>query len=211
VPGPPGPKGDEGDEGPQGIQGEQGIQGPPGGAPSWQGEWTSSVDYASNDAVSLSGSSYYAAGDPVLGVSPPAVPWQQIAAKGDTGPQGATGPTGATGAAGPQGDPGPAGVQGPKGDTGAQGPQGLQNATGATGAQGVQGPTGATGASGPGVAAGGTTGQLLTKTSGTDYATNWADPAVTLAAFNALVARVTALETAIAAMPNSLEDLVYAG
>jgi hypothetical protein len=81
-----------------------------------------SVDYASNDAVSLNGSSYYAAGDPAVGVSPPAAPWQQIAAKGDTGPQGATGATG------------------------------------------------------PGVAAGGTTGQVLTKTSATDYATNWQTP-----------------------------------
>jgi len=132
----------------------------------------------------MSGSSYYAAGDPALGAQPPATPWQQIAAKGDTGPQG---PTGATGATGPQG---PAG------------------ATGATGPQGPAGPTGATGA---GVAVGGTTGQILTKMSATDFATNWADPAVTLAMFNALQARVATLESQIAAMPNSIEDLTYAG
>jgi hypothetical protein len=114
-----GPAGETGPAGPQGNQGDQGIQGPPGGAPSWQGEWSVSVDYASNDAVSLNGSSYYAVGDPAVGVSPPAAPWQQIAAKGDTGPQGATGATG------------------------------------------------------PGVAAGGTTGQVLVKTSATDYATAW--------------------------------------
>jgi hypothetical protein len=60
-----------------------------------------------------------------------------------------------------------------------------------------------------GVPVGGATGQLLTKTSATDFATIWADPAVTLAAFNALVARVTALEAKT--IPNSIEDLTYAG
>jgi hypothetical protein len=57
------------------------------------------------------------------------------------------------------GPPGPAGPQGPKGDTGA---------------------TGATGPAGPGVAAGGTTGQVLAKTSATDYATAWTTPPTTL-------------------------------
>jgi hypothetical protein len=65
---------------------------------------------------------------------------------------------------------GPAGPAGPAGPTGATGPTGAAGATGATGATG---PTGATGATGPGVAAGGTTGQVLAKTSGTDYATGW--------------------------------------
>jgi hypothetical protein len=125
------------------------VQGPPGGAPAWKGEWTSSTDYASNDAVSLQGSSYYAAGDPAIGVQPPAAPWQQIAAKGDTGPQGPAGP---------------------------QGAQGIQGPTGSTGAQGPQGNAGATGATGPGVATGGATGQVLTKTSATDFATNWQTP-----------------------------------
>jgi hypothetical protein len=54
---------------------------------------------------------------------------------------------------------------------GTPGPAGPTGATGATGA------TGSTGATGPGVAAGGTTGQVLTKTSSTDYATNWQTPA----------------------------------
>lgn len=47
------------------------------------------------------------------------------------------------------------------------GPPGPAGATGATG------PTGATGAAGPGVAAGGAVGQLLGKSSGADYATEW--------------------------------------
>lgn len=50
---------------------------------------------------------------------------------------------------------------GPAGPTGAQGP------TGATGSTGPQGPAG------PGVPAGGSTGQVLTKTSGADFATGW--------------------------------------
>jgi hypothetical protein len=46
-------------------------------------------------------------------------------------------------------------------------PQGAVGSTGSTGA------TGATGAAGPGVAVGGTTGQFLSKASGTDYDTAW--------------------------------------
>jgi len=63
------------------------------------------------------------------------------------------------------GQPGPVGPQGPAGPTGPQGP------TGATGAQGP---------AGPGVAAGGTTGQVLQKTSATDYATGWTTPPTSL-------------------------------
>lgn len=40
---------------------------------------------------------------------------------------------------------------------------------------GPAGATGATGATGPGVAAGGASGQILVKTSSTDFATAWAD------------------------------------
>ena len=46
-------------------------------------------------------------------------------------------------------------------------------ATGATGATGAAGAAGATGATGPGVATGGTTGQYLVKTDGTNYNTQW--------------------------------------
>jgi hypothetical protein len=130
--------------------------------------------------VSLTGSSYYAAGDPTLGVSPPSAPWQQIAAKGDTGPQG------------------PQGIQG---TTGAQGPTGPQ------GIQGPQGATGNTGPAGPGVPTGGTTGQILNKTSATDFATAWTNVIVTQAMYDAIISRLNALE----ARPviNSIDDLVY--
>lgn len=48
--------------------------------------------------------------------------------------------------------------------------------TGATGATGSTGSTGAAGADGVGVPVGGTTGQVLAKTSNTNYATGWSTP-----------------------------------
>lgn len=116
------------------------------------------------------------------------------------GPQGATGDTGPTGPQGSQG------IQGTPGAQGATGPAGPANSlaigtvtagpaaatitgtapnqtlnlvlqTGAQGIQGVQGLTGNAGPAGPGVPVGGTTGQVLTKTSATDFATTWATPA----------------------------------
>ena len=62
---------------------------------------------------------------------------------------------------------GPAGATGATGPTGATGAQGPKGDTGATGATGSQGPAG------PGVPVGGSTGQVLKKTSATDYATAW--------------------------------------
>lgn len=115
--------------------------------------------------------------------------------KGDTGVTGATGATGATGPQGPQGDrgskgevglTGPQGPQGERGYTGAQGdtgPQGIKGDKGDKGDRGDQGPMGPTGPAGAngtngtngvGVPSGGTTGQVLAKTSSTDYATGWA-------------------------------------
>lgn len=156
--GPQGPKGDVGATGPQGDQGLQGIQGPKGDTGP-QG---------------------------LQGIAGPTGP------QGDIGPIGPKGDTGLTGPQGIQGDQGPQGLQGPKGDTGAQGlqglqgppgdqgPQGLKGDTGLTGPkgdtgpQGLKGDTGATGPAGPGVPAGGTAGQVLTKSSDVDYATTWA-------------------------------------
>lgn len=54
-----------------------------------------------------------------------------------------------------------------------RGQRGADGTQGAAGAQGAQGPQGFTGATGPGVAAGGTTGQVLAKNSNTDYDTEW--------------------------------------
>lgn len=97
---------------------------------------------------------------------------------GATGPQGNPGTAGAIGATGPQGPAGPTGavgVQGVTGATGAAGGAGPAGATGATGLQGVAGTSGATGPAGAGVPSAGTTGQLLAKSSDTDYATEWID------------------------------------
>lgn len=60
---------------------------------------------------------------------------------------------------------------GPKGNTGPVGP---------AGAPGPAGPAGANGSNGVGVASGGATGQGLVKTSGADFATDWAWPIETL-------------------------------
>lgn len=120
---------------------------------------------------------------------------------GETGP---AGPAGETGPAGPGGETGPAGPTGPAGaaagfgtptisvgsGTGtpsatvtASGPDtakvfafAFDNLKGAKGDTGGTGPQGPTGPAGPGVPTGGSTGQVLAKTSGTDYATGWTDP-----------------------------------
>jgi len=59
------------------------------------------------------------------------------------------------------------------------GPAGPTGPTGATGSQGPAGNTGSTGPAGPGVAAGGTTGQALTKINATDFNTQWTGPYLT--------------------------------
>lgn len=51
-----------------------------------------------------------------------------------------------------------------------------------SGAAGAEGTAGATGATGPGVPTGGSAGQLLAKSSGTDFATDWVDPQITVSA-----------------------------
>lgn len=69
-------------------------------------------------------------------------------------------------------NPDPVNIKGPKGDTGDTGPQGEP---GTTGIQGPVGPAGQDGADGQGVPTGGTTGQVLSKNSDSDYDTVWKD------------------------------------
>jgi Collagen triple helix repeat (20 copies) len=104
---------------------------------------------------------------------------------GPQGPPGTAGPTGPQGIQGPQGVPGTPGTNGTNGTNGvdgATGPAGATGAPGPTGPQGVKGDTGLTGPTGPagtpgsngvGVPTGGTTGQVLAKSSNVDYATAW--------------------------------------
>jgi Chaperone of endosialidase/Collagen triple helix repeat (20 copies) len=164
-PGPTGPQGPQGNTGSTGAQGPQGVQGVPGPTGP-QGATGTGVTMKGSVATSgnlpptgnTQGDAYIVQADDSLWI------WdgtKWVSGGSIQGPPGATGP---------QGVQGPTGSTGPPGAQGAQGPQGVKGDTGATG---TQGPTGATG---PGVAPGGTTGQVLTKTSATDYATNWATP-----------------------------------
>lgn len=128
----------------------------------------------------------------------PTGPQGPAGATGAEGPPGPTGAKGDTGAAGPPGAEGPRGLTGPQGETGLQGPQGPPGTTGATGPpgatgaqgpQGVKGDTGATGAQGPqGV------------------------PGVpTQAEWDALLARVTALESQMVTHIHAAGDWDYLG
>jgi len=168
--GAPGTNGTDGQDGTNGATGATGPQGPPGPA----------------STVGATGATG-AQGEPGAtgaGATGPVGPAGADGTDGQDGSTGATGPQGATGPAGPQGDPGPASTVGATGATGAQGETGATGAgtpgvAGATGATGPQGATGAagsqgaTGATGQGVPTGGTTGQVLAKSSNANYATEW--------------------------------------
>jgi hypothetical protein len=167
-----GPQGVKGDTGATGAQGTQGATGPQGntgptGATGPQGlvgfnnrgAWNSALTYNATDAVTFSGS-YWFALNPNTNAQPDISPsnWQLISSKGDTGatgavgpqgPQGMTGLTGATGPQGPIGNTGAIGAIGPQGPIGLTGSQGPQGVTGATGAQGTQGASGPQGTQGP--------------------------------------------------------------
>lgn len=93
--------------------------------------------------------------------------------RGPEGPKGPQGEPGNNGEQGPKGDPGPQGVPGPQGDPGPQGPKGDPGEQGPEGPQGPKGDPGEQGPAGQGVPAGGTTGQVLRKTSDNDYETEW--------------------------------------
>jgi hypothetical protein len=94
-----------------------------------------------------------------------ALPYSAL--QGPPGDPGADGAPGPTGAAGPQGE---------RGFTGLQGLTGPAGPIGATGAPGPAGATGPSGPAGPGLPNGGSTGQIIIKTSDTDYATAWYVP-----------------------------------
>ena len=168
--GPAGPAGATGPAGPTGVTGATGAAGvgvPAGGSTGQVLTKTSSADYATA-WTTVSGVGGFELivrevdGDPDAPVTELVFPNGTVAIVG-----GVATITGLTGPAGPAGPTGPAGA------TGATGPQGP---AGDTGPAGPTGPTGATGAAGPGVPTGGTTGQVLAKSSGTDYATNWVTP-----------------------------------
>jgi hypothetical protein len=89
------PRGDKGDKGDTGATGATGPVGPTGATGiTWQGVWSSTVDYVNNDAVYYDNSSWFASGNPTVGETPSlsATHWYPLALHG------------ATGATGPQGD-----------------------------------------------------------------------------------------------------------
>lgn len=130
------------------------------------------------------------------------MPGVVVGIPGITGPPGPPGPPSTV--PGPPGPPGDPGETGPKGDPGADstvpgppgadstvpgppGPPGAdstvpgpQGPPGNPGTPGAKGDPGNTGPPGPGVPVGGSTGQVLAKSSGTDYATGWVTPFVGL-------------------------------
>jgi hypothetical protein len=98
-------------------------------------------------------------------------------AQGDQGIQGEQGIQGIQGEPGPQGDQGIQGIQGDQGIQGIQGEQGIQ---GIQGEQGIPGETGPQGDPGVGVPVGGAAGDVLVKSTATDYDTAWS-PTVAVA------------------------------
>ncbi len=82
----------------------------------------------------------------------------------------------------------------------------IQLPEGTTGPAGPTGPAGATGPAGPGVATGGTTGQILAKTSNTDYATGWIDNKV-----GDVVGPASAVDSALALFDGTTGKLLKSG
>lgn len=163
------PRGDQGIQGQQGLQGLQGIQGPVGATGNAGAAATIAV--GSTETLAPGSTAYVTNG----GTSSAAVLNFGLVTgqKGDKGDDGANGNDGAaatisvgtttTGAAGSS-----ASVSNSGSSSAA-----IFNFTIPRGDKGETGNTGATGATGPGVAAGGTTGQALVKSSNTSYDTTW--------------------------------------
>ena len=161
--------GSNGDQGVIGYTGSQGIQGSIGYTGSKGSDGTIGVDgyTGSQGEVGYTGSQGdigYAGSQGVEGYTGSI---GYTGSQGDTGYSGSQGEVGYTGSTGDQGD---LGYTGSQGDVGYTGSQGIQGDTGFTGSQGG---LGYTGSAGPGVAAGGTTGQVLAKNSNSDYDTAW--------------------------------------
>lgn len=92
-------RGPIGPQGPQGAKGDKGDTGPAG--LTWRMVWDAGTQYAVDDAVYYSGSSYYAVAVPDVGTAPDpesTSPWMELAIMGQKGDKGDTGATGATGA-----------------------------------------------------------------------------------------------------------------
>lgn len=94
---------------------------------------------------------------------------------GTSGTSGVSGTSGSSGLNGVNGTSGVNGINGSSGISGTSGTSGTSGVNGTSGTSGISGSSGTSGTSGPGVAAGGTTGQILAKVDGVDYNTQWID------------------------------------
>lgn len=156
----------------------------------WMGEYDHETEYHTGDGVIFDGSCYVAIKDTTR-LPTDAKSWKLIVSKGavgrdgniglqgpkgNRGEKGEHGTQGLQGAVGPKGEQGKTGPIGPTGLTGSQGESGPQGERGPKGERGLQGQSGVgfRGLPGQGVAAGGTTGQVLKKSSNDDYDTEWA-------------------------------------
>jgi|GEM_PF-4865230 len=177
--GPQGPRGEKGNIGPVGLNGKtilSGVTNPSNTTDGNNGDF-----YINTNTLRLFGpktAGVWGAGISIVG------PDGAQGATGPTGSAGADGAQGPQGIAGPQGPAGATGVAGTQGPTGEQGPIGPTGNTGASGTQGTTGATGPQGSPGQGVPTGGATGQMLVKTSPTNYDTQWINPAVSAGNFS---------------------------
>ena len=166
--GPAGPAGPKGDTGPAGPQGEPGAEGT---SFLVKGRYDTLPELEAAHPTGNAGDAY-AVGTANSNViylwDTDKQAWTSVGSL--QGPQGVPGPAGERG---PQGEPGPAGEIGPRGPQGLQGEPGPAGERGPQGLQGEPGPAGDTGPAGPGVAAGGTTGQILAKKSDANFDTEW--------------------------------------
>lgn len=144
-----GPQGPAGPQGLQGIEGPQGPAGPrgeDGKGVSILGSYDSASALQAAHPTGNTGDAYLVSGELFVWDGGK---WANVGnIQGPQGPQGEQGPQGIQGERGPEGPQGPAGPQGP---------------------QGIQGLTGR------GVNIGGTTGQVLAKTSDADHDMEWID------------------------------------
>ena len=116
----------------------------------YRGNWNSTADYNSNDAVRGSdGKLYVATEDNVpRNTNPVGATRYWAEATSSAIPQGPQGPRGLQGPAGPRGQQGNPGSDGTTGSTGPRGPQGIQGIQGPRGLQGLPGNPGAAGSDG---------------------------------------------------------------
>jgi hypothetical protein len=124
IPGQAGAQGLTGPAGAQGLSGPMGPQGPAGPVGmTFQGTYSSTVNYAEGDGVIFNGSAYVSLAASNHGNTPDQSPaWWSLFATGSPGAAGPAGPQGLPGATGPSGSAGATGAQGPQGPVGSQGP-----------------------------------------------------------------------------------------